>query len=61
VYIVNFPCPRCAVERTVRLSVDRPGCLNCLLRRRRGGRGAAGRFAAPRPTDRTEPTRTSAA
>jgi hypothetical protein len=38
-YIVNFPCPRCAVERTVRLSGDRPSCLNCLLRRRRDGVG----------------------
>ena len=33
-HIVNFPCPRCAVEHTMRRSDGRPLCINCLLRRR---------------------------
>ena len=35
-YAVTFPCPRCAVERTMRQSDGRPVCVNCLLRRRGG-------------------------
>ena len=32
-YIVNLPCPRCAVEHTVLRSDGRLLCINCLLRR----------------------------
>jgi hypothetical protein len=57
-YIVNFPCPRCAAERTVRLSAGRPLCLSCLLRRRRADVGGC---AAPEPASGAEHAPGSAA
>jgi hypothetical protein len=52
-YVVAFPCPRCAVERTVRQSNGQALCLNCLLRRRRPeGRRVAECSAAPIPVTR---------
>jgi hypothetical protein len=45
-YIVNLPCPRCGVERTMRRADRHPLCLNCLLRRPRPG---AGLFVVPGP------------
>jgi hypothetical protein len=33
-YIVNLPCPRCAVEHTMLRSDGRLLCINCLLHHR---------------------------
>jgi hypothetical protein len=54
-YAVYSPCPRCAVQHTMRLPDDRMLCLNCLLRRRRAGAGdPLGRTAATSSATRAE-------
>jgi hypothetical protein len=54
-YLVHVPCPRCAVEHTMRLSDGRPFCINCLLHRRSTSVDtSAGRSASLSPASRFE-------
>jgi hypothetical protein len=61
-YIVNFPCRRCAVEHTMLRSDGRLLCINCLLRRQPAVMDAADRrLTLPRPPSRFVPAPASAA